>query len=130
MAKLNEGDVIEGIFGLALAEIFAYGDIDKNRLNKERVKIEPEMFRDGRYEVVIRDTLGGGRGFMTESFPPDIFTVKLILRLKPASVEGAIHTKLHEYSTTILDTKLNVQCKEVLTCSLDIIKEAFDTSSK
>lgn len=93
MAKLNEGDVIEGIFGLALAEIFAYGDIDKNRLNKERIKIEPEMFRDGRYEVVIRDTLGRGRGFMTESFPPDIFTVKLILRLKPASVEGAYGKK-------------------------------------
>ena len=79
MAKLNEGDVIEGIFALALAEIFAYGDIDKTRLNKARTKIEPEMFKDGRYDVVIRDTLGKGRGFKTNSFPPDIFTVKLIL---------------------------------------------------
>ena len=93
MAKLNEGDVIEGIFALALSEIFAYGKIDKQRLNKARTKIEPEMFKDGRYEVVIRDELGGGRGFQTNSFPPDIFVVKLILRLKPASVEGAYGKK-------------------------------------
>ena len=72
MAKLNEGDVIEGIFALALSEIFAYGKIDKQRLNKARTKIEPEMFKDGRYEVVIRDELGGGKGFQTNSFPPDI----------------------------------------------------------
>ena len=116
MAKLNEGDVIEGIFALALAEIFAYGDIDKTRLNKARTKIEPEMFKDGRYDVVIRDTLGKGRGFKTKSFPPDIFTVKLILRLKPKSVEGAYgkdYNVLFKKSKDIgnIDAKINAMIK-------------------
>ena len=32
MAKLNEGDVMEGIFAICAALIFAYGEIDKKKL--------------------------------------------------------------------------------------------------
>ena len=35
MAKLNEGDVIEGIFTIALSLYLAYGKVDKNELNGE-----------------------------------------------------------------------------------------------
>lgn len=102
MSKINEGDVMEGIFAIALCEIFAYGEVDKTRLNTIRKEIEPKLFESGRFEKVIRDTLGKGRGFITDSFPPDTFVVKLILRLKPKSVTGAFGK---EYSVLFESTK-------------------------
>lgn len=117
MGKLNEGDVMEGIFAIALCEIFAYGEVDKTRLNKMRTKIEPDMFRSGTYKTTVRDTLGKGRGFITDSFPPDTFTVNLILRLKPKSVAGAFgrdYRVLFESSKDIgsIDTKIDTLIRE------------------
>ena len=56
MAKLNEGDVMEGIFAICAALIFAYGEIDKKKLNKIRKKIEPDMFTAGRFTKVITES--------------------------------------------------------------------------
>jgi hypothetical protein len=127
MGKLNEGDVMEGIFALALAELFAYGKISKKNINKHRAKIEPEMFKDGKYTCYIRDEMGGGKGFKTKSFPPDIFIVELQLRLKPASVEGAYGKKynvLFESSKDIgsIDKKINSMIKSADRFSAQLLK--------
>ena len=53
MAKLNEGDVIEGIFSIAIAQLFAYGQIDKGKLNALRTKIDPSMFSTGRFTTTV-----------------------------------------------------------------------------
>ena len=43
MAKLNEGDVIEGIFTIALSLYLAYGEVDKRKLNEIRTKVDTKM---------------------------------------------------------------------------------------
>jgi len=74
MAKLNEGDVMEGIFAISLAQLFAYGTIDKGKLNSIRSRIEPSMFQTGRYTTVIRQ--------FSEGSPKDNIKVTLNVRLK------------------------------------------------
>lgn len=81
MAKLNEGDVMEGIFAIALAELFAYGDISKARLNTVRSRIEPAMFNSGRYSTTIRK--------FTDGNPKDNIQVVLNVRLKFQSTQSA-----------------------------------------
>ena len=81
MAKLNEGDVMEGIFAICAALIFAYGEIDKKKLNKIRKKIEPDMFTAGRFTKVITES--------SVDDTQDDFVVTLIVRLKARSVAGA-----------------------------------------
>lgn len=81
MAKLNEGDVMEGIFAIALSQLFAYNTIEKGKLNSIRSKIEPEMFRSGRYSTTVRT--------FTEGNPEDNIRVDLNVRLKYASTSGA-----------------------------------------
>lgn len=81
MAKLNEGDVMEGIFAIALAELFAYGDVSKARLNTVRTRIEPSMFNTGRYSTLIRK--------FTDGSPKDNIQVFLNVRLKYQSTQTA-----------------------------------------
>jgi len=85
MAKLNEGDVIEGIFTIALSLYLAYGKVDKTELNKIRTKIDTKMFTTGRfkYDVVKNHMRQKGKN------PPDFFNVGFEMRLKPESVVGA-----------------------------------------
>lgn len=85
MAKLNQGDVIEGIFSIALGLYAAYGKIDKAKLNAFRSKIEPAMFTSGRVKLVVAKDIKK----QFEKKPPDFFDVLLEVRLKPASVTGA-----------------------------------------
>jgi len=85
MAKLNEGDVIEGLFSIGLALYIADGKIDKSKLNKLRSKVEPTMFTTGRVKLVVADEVSRKSG----NHPPDRFTVVVEMRLKPASVDGA-----------------------------------------
>lgn len=85
MAKVNEGDVMEGIFSIALALYIADGKIDKTKLNRLRTKIEPSIFSTGRVSLVVAESV-------SKRLPPkpqDIFTVMTEIRLKPASVVGA-----------------------------------------
>ena len=81
MAKLNEGDVMEGVFAIALAQLFAYDRIDKGKLNQIRAQIEPKMFQTGRYETIVRR--------FSEGSPRDNIEVKLIVRLKYQSTMDA-----------------------------------------
>ena len=81
MAKLNEGDVMEGVFAIALAQLFAYDRIDKGKLNQIRGQIEPKMFQTGRYETIVRR--------FSEGSPRDNIEVRLIVRLKYQSTMDA-----------------------------------------
>ena len=85
MAKLNEGDVIEGIFTIALSLYLAYGKVDKNELNKIRTKIDTKMFSTGRFKYSVVENHMRHRG----KNPPDFFNVGFEMRLKPKSVVGA-----------------------------------------
>lgn len=85
MAKLNEGDVIEGIFTIALSLYLAYGTVDKRELNKIRTKIDTLMFSTGRFKYKVASDLKRQKGKNT----PDFFNVNFEMRLKPESVSGA-----------------------------------------
>jgi len=85
MAKLNEGDVIEGIFTIALSLYLAYGKIEKKELNKIRTKIDTKMFSTGRFKYTVASNLKRQKG----KNAPDFFNVGFEMRLKPESVVGA-----------------------------------------
>lgn len=80
--KINEGDVMEGIFSIACALFIADGKIDKLKLNQIRQKIEPKKFVSGR--VVI--DIATNRPYGTKG---DTLSVQLQMRLKSASTIGA-----------------------------------------
>jgi len=85
MAKLNEGDVIEGIFTIALSLYLAYGKVNKTELNKIRTKIDTKMFTTGRFKYIVVQNHLRQKG----KNPPDFFNVGFEMRLKPESVVGA-----------------------------------------
>lgn len=85
MAKLNEGDIIEGIFTIALSLYLAYGEVDKKQLNQIRKEIDTKMFSTGRFKYTVVENFPRQKG----KNPPDFFTVKFEMRLKPESVKGA-----------------------------------------
>jgi len=72
---------MEGVFAIALAQLFAYDRIDKGKLNQIRAQIEPKMFQTGRYETIVRR--------FSEGNPKDNIEVKLIVRLKYQSTMDA-----------------------------------------
>jgi hypothetical protein len=85
MGKLNEGDVIEGIFTIALSLYLAYGKVDKQKLNQIRTKIDTSVFAKGRfkYDVVTNNKRQVGKNM------PDFINVSFEMRLKPKSIQGA-----------------------------------------
>jgi hypothetical protein len=87
MAKLNEGDVIEGIFTIALSLYLAYKKIDKNKLNTIRTKVDTKMFSTGRFKYIVAENLK--RQGKNKKKPVDFFNVAFEMRLKPESVSGA-----------------------------------------
>ena len=108
MAKLNEGDVVEGLFTIGLALYLAYGKIDKKELNRIRTKIDSKIFDKGRfkYEVV------GNLKRQIKGKPPDFINVGFEMRLKPKSVPGVFgkdFLPLYEKSQDIgnLDKKID-----------------------
>lgn len=108
MAKLNEGDVIEGIFALALALYISDGKIDKTKLNKARMAIDPSLFSSGR----VRHTIAKNVKRHLPNKPPDFFNIGVEIRLKPESVSGAFgknYKVLYESSRDVgdLDKKIN-----------------------
>jgi hypothetical protein len=80
MPKINEGDVMEGIFAIACALYIIDGNINKAKLNTLRTQIDPAKFTSGRSIVDIVTNKRIGR---------DTLSVQLQLRLKPKSVVGA-----------------------------------------
>tara|TARA_A100001234_G_scaffold216999_1_gene223744 strand:- start:1874 stop:2938 length:1065 start_codon:yes stop_codon:yes gene_type:complete len=104
MAKLNEGDVMEGIFAIALAELFAWGTISKTRLNNVRRKVDTSLFRTGRYKTQIRKFRDGK--------PEDRIEVNLEMRMKYESTRmafGEEYAPLYDKSGDIgnLDRKID-----------------------
>lgn len=85
MAKLNEGDVIEGIFTIALSLYIAYGKVDKNKLNQIRTKIDTKIFSSGRFVYPIAKNVIRKK----QNKSPDIFNIQFEMRLKPESIQGA-----------------------------------------
>ena len=61
MAKLNEGDVMEGIFAIALAEMFASPTetINKTSINSLRRKVDPDLFHKGRFKTIVKKFKAG-----------------------------------------------------------------------
>lgn len=79
-AKLNEGDIMEGIFCLATGLLLAYDKVDKNALNKLRKQIDPKNFVDGKETVVVvKDRL----------VSIDKETVTCVIRLKSKTTTAA-----------------------------------------
>ena len=104
MAKLNEGDVMEGIFAIALGELFAYGTISKTRLNNVRRRVDSSLFRTGRYKTQIRKFIDGK--------PDDNIEVNLEMRMKYESTKmafGEAYSLLYEKSGDVgnLDRKID-----------------------
>ena len=85
MPKLNEGDVVEGLFAIGLSLFIAEGAINKTKLNKIRLEIEPDMFLKGKFTHTVAKNVIRKSG----PHPPDMFTVVVEIRLKASSVVGA-----------------------------------------
>jgi hypothetical protein len=85
MAKLNEGDVIEGIFTIGLGLYIADGSVDKKKLNQIRTKVDPQMFRTGKVKYAIAEGLVKQR----KGKAADIFNVYIEIRLKAESTSEA-----------------------------------------
>jgi hypothetical protein len=85
MGKLNEGDMMEGIFCLALGLYIAHGTVDKAKLNRLRTQVDPKLFANGRADVTIAESVKRKTG----NKPADTFTVQTEIRLKAVSVTGA-----------------------------------------
>ena len=50
MAKRNEGDIMEGIVSIGLADLFANNAVSKGRVNTVRAKIDTGLFRTGAFD--------------------------------------------------------------------------------
>lgn len=114
MAKLNEGDVIEGIFTIALSLYLAYGEVDKKKLNEIRAKVDTKMFSTGRFKYKVVE----GHMRQRAKNPPDFFNVNFEMRLKPESVQGAFDKEfdvLYKSSKDIgkIDKKIDQLIKAV-----------------
>jgi hypothetical protein len=85
MAKINEGDVMEGLFAIAIAVLLAEGKVNKGDVNKIRSSVEPKLFSTGRFEYAVAEN----KKVKKSNNPADTFNVNLVVRLKEASVTGA-----------------------------------------
>jgi len=85
MAKINEGDIIEGIFTIAVALYIAEGKVNKNKLNRIRTQIDPAFFATGR----VTHTVAKNIKKQLPNKRADFFNVGFEMRLKPKSVTGA-----------------------------------------
>jgi len=80
--KLNEGDVVEGIFAIAVALNIAYDAVEPSLVEKWRKKIEPALYRKERQVIVISDH--------SDMKTKDRIKVVLEMRLKsPKTVGGS-----------------------------------------
>ena len=77
MAKRNEGDIMEGIFSIGLADLFANGNVSRGRVNTVRAKIDTNLFSRGAFNYE----------YSSKEVPPDpdIVKINLQVRLKQGS---------------------------------------------
>lgn len=109
MAKVNEGDVIEGIFCLATGLYLAYNKIDKRELNKLRLMINPAKFLDGHEEIMI---------LKDHQEKKDFVSVECVIRLKAQSTQdafGSDYEILYERQQDIgnIDKKIDTLVKSI-----------------
>ena len=81
MSKLNEGDVMEGIFSIGLADIFANNRASKSHINSVRSKIDTNLFRTESFKHQFKKFKDGK--------DPDDVTVNITMRLKHGSTQDA-----------------------------------------
>ena len=55
MSKLNEGDVMEGIFSIGLADIFANNKAHKSHINSVRGKIDSKLFQTQSFKYMFKN---------------------------------------------------------------------------
>lgn len=109
MAAFNEGDIMEGIFSLAVGLYLADGKVDKAKLNKFRTLIDPQKFVNGREDIVIvKDRI--------EKL--DKISVDVSLRMKAKSVSAAYgedYLPLYNKQSDIgnLDRKIDLLIREI-----------------
>lgn len=118
MAKLNEGDVIEGIFTIALSLYIAYGKVEKSKLNLIRTQVQTKMFESGRF----KHTVVKNQKRQKAKKIPDFFNVDFEMRLKPQSVTGAFGEEyqiLYKRTKDVgkIDTKIDQLIKSINTSS-------------
>ena len=77
--KLNEGNIMEGIFAIAIAYLLKDGKIDKKLVNDTRVQIEPAMFKDAKSIIPLAKNVKRSKPGKL----PDYFNVNLEIRMKP-----------------------------------------------
>ena len=77
MAKRNEGDIMEGIFSIGLADLFANNSVSRGRVNTVRAKIDTKLFQSGAFNYQ----------YSSKEVPPDpdIVAINLQVRLKQGS---------------------------------------------
>ena len=77
MAKRNEGDIMEGIFSIGLADLFANNAVSRGRVNTVRAKIDTKLFQTGAFNY----------NYSSKEVPPDpdIVAINLKVRLKQGS---------------------------------------------
>ena len=77
MAKRNEGDIMEGIFSIGLADLFANNAVSRGRVNTVRAKIDTKLFQTGAFNY----------NYSSKEVPPDpdIVAINLQVRLKEGS---------------------------------------------
>lgn len=124
MAKVNEGDIMEGIFCLATGLYLAYDEIDKKKLNELRTIINPMKFIDGHEEItVIKDHVEN----------KDLVSVECVIRLKAKSTSDAFgpdYKILYEHQNDIggINQKIDTLVKGVQTSNFG--KRLLDTKKK
>jgi len=130
MAKLNEGDVIEGIFCIAIGLFIAYGDVSKQELNKIRTKVDTSMFNSGRFKYTIAKNLKR----KNKNKPVDFFNVSIEMRLKSEQSVGGAYGKefdiLYKRSRDVgnIDKKINQLIASLQKASYTTkIKKAVDS---
>ena len=77
----NEGDIMEGIFSIGLADLFANNSVSKGRVNTVRAKIDTGLFRTGAFDYQ----------YSSKEVPPDpdIVAINLSVRLIAVNVWDA-----------------------------------------
>ena len=77
----NEGDIMEGIFSIGLADLFANNSVSKSRVNTVRAKIDTKLFQTGSFDYQ----------YSSKEVPPDpdIVAINLSVRLKESRVWDA-----------------------------------------
>ena len=111
--RRNEGDIMEGIFAIGLADLFATGQCRKSKVNEIRKKIDTTLFATGAFETKFDENRKVGPD-------PDHVIVNLRLRLKHGSVWEAYGPNwevLYKTSNDIgnIDTKLTTLCNVIRT---------------